>query len=463
MSLTAALGIAKSGLSVTAVRADMVSRNIANAGTEGFSRKSERTVSMENGAVKVGGFERQVDGMLSRLDRSNVSRMGALQTMVDGMKAYTDFLGQPSDKISPAALMGDLKAAFVTLNGAVSEGSAQVATVTAARNLTSNLRSLSATLTSIGNEVEMNIRYEVADLNNFLSGIAKLNRQMLAESAGTSRMVEYKDHMDRLLQSVAGVLDLQTTTDANGIVSVLTGGGVELVTGPDIHDVAFDAATGRLTAGDVDMTPGMNNRSFSEGSLAGLFSLRNDTIPGWSSELDTLAAALVDGFETVPLDAGLGLFTDDGGPYDPVAIDGLASRIAINSAADPDQGGDPRLLQNGGNPALPAGNTSVADAMLALFNTPTGIVGRDFGESAGLTDMATNIVASQQKLRADTEANSRSASTAAATISASRENLQGVDVDDELQKLLLVEQSYAANAKVLTAVSGMLDSLINVV
>ena len=41
-----------------------------------------------------------------------------------------------------------------------------------------------------------------------------------------------------------------------------------------------------------------------------------------------------------------------------------------------------------------------------------------------------------------------------------RRNSEGVNIDDEMQQLLLIEQSYAANSRVLTAVSEMIDTLI---
>jgi flagellar hook-associated protein 1 FlgK len=38
----------------------------------------------------------------------------------------------------------------------------------------------------------------------------------------------------------------------------------------------------------------------------------------------------------------------------------------------------------------------------------------------------------------------------------------GVDTDQEMQKLLLIEQSYAANAKIIQAIDEMLQSLIRI-
>lgn len=39
---------------------------------------------------------------------------------------------------------------------------------------------------------------------------------------------------------------------------------------------------------------------------------------------------------------------------------------------------------------------------------------------------------------------------------------QGINTDQELQKLLLIEQAYAANARVVTTASEMIDTLLSI-
>lgn len=461
MSLTSALGAAKAGLGTESTRANLIARNISNADTKGYSRKSADVVTLSGGGSTVVSIERQVDSMLNKLDRTSQSKLAMQQTMADGMRAYTDHLGQPNDESSPAAAMARLKGAFVALSMGVSDLSAQIATVTAARELAGGLQTLSHVVSDVSDEVEMNIRYDVSELNTSLYDIAKLNGKLLSEPPGTEARTDLEDQMDILLDKVSGIIDVQIVTSNRGVVSVLTSGGVELVSDRDVNDVVYDSVTGKLSAGDQQMTPGTGDRSFSSGSLSGLFQLKNNVLPEWQGQLDTMAAALVEGFERVaPINGGAGLFTDAGGAFDPAAIDGLAGRIAINAAVDPDIGGDPRLLQSGGDATRPAGDSTLIDAMVRLFEQPTEITGRAFGESPGLIKMASGIVAAQQKDRSLAETAVATTTSTANTINASRENLRGVSVDDELQKLLVIEQSYAANSKVLTSVMAMVDSLL---
>lgn len=465
MGLSAALGAARSGLTVTATQADLLSRNISNAQTKGYTRKSAELITTPTGGVKVSAVERHVSDRLDRLDRGNASRLSAEQTIAEGMRDYTNYLGQPNDMTSPTARLGALNDAMITLSTAVGDRSAQLSVVTAAREMAGNLRSLSGTLSTIGSEVEMNLRYDVADLNTTLDRIAKLNKLITAEPDGTVAMAQYQDDMGNLLQTASEFMDIQTVKDRNGMVSVLTSGGTELVTGATVRDLTYDPVAGTLTAGGIDITPGGGSRAFNGGSLAGLFTLRNETLPEWSAQLDTMAAALVEGFSReAPLGSGLaGLFTDGADAYDPAAIAGLARRIAVNPEVDPEAGGNPALLQAGTDPARPAGDGAVIDAMVRLFSQETQITGRDFGTGSSLVKMTAAIVGAQQSARSDAERTVAATRTAAATISSTRENLQGVSIDDELQNLLAVERNYAANAKVLTAVDEMLATLLQAV
>ena len=45
-------------------------------------------------------------------------------------------------------------------------------------------------------------------------------------------------------------------------------------------------------------------------------------------------------------------------------------------------------------------------------------------------------------------------------IEAARASVQGVNIDEELQQLMLIEQSYAANATVMKTLGEMMDTLL---
>jgi len=141
---------------------------------------------------------------------------------------------------------------------------------------------------------------------------------------------------------------------------------------------------------------------------------------------------------------------------------GLAARISLNSAVDPDAGGALWRIRDGVGATAPglAGDTALISAMQTALNDarPT-LSGQYAGGSrsvSGLTGQVLSGVASK-RISFEVEAGF---SAARATALKGLELEGGVDTDRELQNLLLVERAYAANAKVIKSVDDMIQLLL---
>ena len=467
MSLTTALSVATTGLRANGVQSDLVARNIANASTEGYTRK-EASLITRNGGVFVESISRDVDSLLDRLDRSNISAVARAETLASGLKSYTDMLGQPDDATSPSAGLSQLYSSFITLTGTAYSGAAQLGVLDSAQRVAGQISSLSVTVNELGREVDLNIRYDVSDMNERLVRIGQINARLLQAGGNGVEGAELQDELGRLLDDIAGYMDIQVDSYADGAVNVYTSGGTELVRGRNVATIAYDSNAMTLMAGDLEITPGKAGaRGFSTGSLAGLFELATTSIPQISNELNEMASLMIERFTAADptLSAGeFGLFADAAVLAGGAGGAGVAGRLIVNPKLLPAEGGDPSLLVKGLGTAttLPEGSiTLVQNMMKAVDERPASAT--LLGDNLSLQDFANSLVANQQQQRVAAERSSEATRVAAATISASRQNLQGVNVDDELQKLLVIEQSFAANAKVLTSVQLMLDSLMDAV
>jgi len=147
---------------------------------------------------------------------------------------------------------------------------------------------------------------------------------------------------------------------------------------------------------------------FSGGALEASFNLRDQVLVDAQESIDLMAADLISRFEDPSTDptltAGMaGLLTDSGAPYTAADLVGLSSRLSVNTAIDPDAGGSLSRLRDG------------IGAISARWDTLNASVLAD-----------------------------------------------GVDTDYEMQMLLQIEQSYAANAKLIQAADRMLQSLMEI-
>jgi flagellar hook-associated protein 1 FlgK len=160
------------------------------------------------------------------------------------------------------------------------------------------------------------------------------------------------------------------------------------------------------------------------------------------------------------LDAGgEGLFVEDAS----IPSASLAGRISLNAAVDPTQGGEAWRLRAGLSAATPGDEgfgdylQGLADAMSAN-RAATGWVTQNASSSAAImASEITSFFAGRAARSDDAQAFLTARQTALAD---SEANAIGVDTDNELQSLILVEQAYAANARVLSVIDGLLNLLL---
>lgn len=473
MSLNSALDVARSGLQANQLWSDVTARNIANANTDGYVRKD---VSFSTHAPATGGgtivteVKREVDASLDRMYRTETGKMAKQKQIYEGVQAYTAILGQPGDDQSPVAKLTALQTSFDTLANAPGSAAAQRGVLDAARQIAGSLNEASNMLGQVGQEVTTEIKYNVTDVNKALYTLAGLNKQLLGAAVNSIPGADLRDQVDQQIKTIAGIMDVQVRTDASGAVSLYTSGGTPLLDGNRVSDIRYDASSGKLFAGQTEVTPGGSGvRGFDGGSLAGLFALKDQILPTFQAQLDTMAAGLVQGFEgaDASLSAGqAGLFTDAGAAYDPAKLTGLAGRIAVNASVDPAQGGTLGRIRDGVGATTPgaASDSTQIQAFQQVFTAPVPVgAATDLPAGMTLSAYAANMVSYQQVTGTTAQSRYTSIATSAQTIDASRQSIQGVNIDDEMQKLIVIQHSYAANSKMMTTIAQMMDDLIKAV
>ena len=186
-------------------------------------------------------------------------------------------------------------------------------------------------------------------------------------------------------------------------------------------------------------------------------------------EFVAVARDLVERFETAMLDPTVpagnpGLFTDSGAAFDITKEVGLAGRLGLNAIADPDQGGQSWRLRDGLGATVP-GNPGEARQIQAFTQALTER--RSPGSpvfGTGQQSLAGMGIGLMSRAAQNANEAERSLSFAAASMTELTrvELAQGVDTDAELQTLMLVEQAYAANARMIEVADEMLQALLRI-
>lgn len=470
MSISSAILTARSGLVATEKWAQTTSENIANAGREGYVRRGVSLSARAGGTVEITGISRDVDASLDRMHRGEVSRIARQETLATSLEAHAAHLGEPGDASSLSGRLTDLQGAFDLLYNDPGNEAAQRGVLDAAEALSGELNGASESLDRVRHDNERGIAADVATVNDALERLSDLNGQIALEGGATARRAALQDEVAQELDALSEIADLRISLDVTGRTNVHFSGGAALLEGTTVQTLTYDAATGRLDAGGVDVTPGTQGaRGFSEGRLAARFDLKTQVLPRMGMQLDEFARVLVEGFEQADASLGAGqagLFTDAGAAFDGGGVAELAARITVNDLARPEAGGQLSRLRDGMGATGPGvdGDPSQIGAFAAVLDQPqTFDAGAGLGAEVAVSDYVTNLIADQQLVRTTALDRRDTIAAGAEAIEAARMNLQGVNVDDELQQLMMIEQSYAANAQMMTALGRMLDTLIEAV
>jgi len=482
MSLNIALGNALSGLTVSSRMAEVISANVANAQTDGYGRRilevSAMTLGGRGAGVRIDGITRVGDVQLLSDRRGAEAGLAARTRQFESLKAVEAGWGAGIDGGSVEARIAALEDALVAAGADPGSEIRLSMVVTRLNELTGTLRAGSDSIRVERQRADAGIATEVETLNRSLAQVEALNGRIGQARVAGEDALALIDERQRVIDRISAIVPVREVARDNGVVALYSTTGITLLDGraaqigftptPTIvADMSFaGGALSGLTLNGQPM-PGTGGAGrLTGGTLAASFALRDDVLPAQQAALDAVARDLIERFADPGTDPTLapgdaGLLTDGGAAFDPLDSVGLAGRIAVNAAVDPAQGGALFRLRDGVNAGLPGpvGASGQIDAWLDALADQRPLASGGTSRSAAGHAAAASAGLGSARLVAEEEVGFAAAQYEAYR---SRELAMGVDTDAEMQRLLLVEQAYAANARVIETVDNMLRQLMEI-
>jgi flagellar hook-associated protein 1 FlgK len=286
------------------------------------------------------------------------------------------------------------------------------------------------------------------------------------------------------LSSLSEHLGIRVATGPNNTMSIYTDSGVTLFD-TVARSVTFDATQNYTpaTAGNavyIDGVPvtGANAvMPLQTGKLVGLSTVRDDLATTYQSQLDEVARGLITIFAeadqsavpALPNVTGLFTYTGTAIPAAATVVPGLAGSIKVNALVDPAQGGNARLIRDGGinglayvyNTTGEAGFTGRISQLVNLMTTQSAFdPNAGASTSASIINFAASSTSWLESKRSSASADSDYQTTLLDRSNQALSNVKGVNTDDEMAKMLELERSYSASAKLIATVDQMLQSLL---
>ena len=484
MSISGTLSSAFSGLTAASKAAELVSSNIANATTPGYARRelltTSRTVGSTGQGVQIVGVDRASNLPLLSDRRNAQSASGDAETRAAFFRRLEGTLGTPDQAFS---LNGRTAALDAALTEAIShpESEPRLASVlSTAKALAGQISLASKDIQSARSVANSEISNEVGTLNISLDRVVKLNAQIRKGSGLGQDVAALQDQRQQVVDQIAKIIPLRQIEQKGGAISLYTpNGGVLLDGTPAVFGFAASTTvtpgsvigaglSGLTMNGNLVATSGDESLILG-GTLGANFAVRDELGVTAQAQLDAVARDLIERFSDSAVDptrnsGDPGLFTDAGAAFDPANEIGISQRIMINDAVNPSQGGALWRLRDGLGATTP-GPTGQSALLFDLKQTLTAQrEPASGGFMAGIRSFSTltsDLLSSAATNRLTNEGEASYAKTKADTfISMEAEN--GVDTDHELQSLLQIERSYAANAKVIKTVDDMIQTLLGI-
>lgn len=320
MSLDIARSIAFSGLSSTSVQISVTSSNMSNADTTGYTKKTaNQSSSVTNGVgtgVTVTGITSTVDKLLLKSLVSADSDLGSADTTntyltsLEKLYGSTSSTSSSSTGTSLANGIASLESALSSLASTPSSASLQSNVVSALDDVTSQLRETSSGIQKLRSNADQDISSSINSVNTDLQNIADLNAEIKQTAAAGQSTADLEDQRNTALQDVASKMNVSYYTASNGDLQVYTTTGQALVDS-SAHKISYTSAAN--VSSSTTYTAGSSSSGFSAitvngvditsqisgGSIGGLITLRDKTLPAAQSQLDQLATQLASAVNTV--------------------------------------------------------------------------------------------------------------------------------------------------------------------
>lgn len=302
MSLGLALNTALTGIQVVQSALQVTANNIANANTEGFTRKSVAPISLlvagQGSGVSISNITRQVNQSLIRDMRSQLASIGALRIDDAFYTRMQDLFGSLASGTSLTASIADLASAFEALAAFPEDNSLRQQVVGEALALTRQFNNTARDIQVMRTDADQGITDSIAVINTQLTQIAELNMQISRDLAAGQPTANLEDKRDTAITKLAEYVDIGTFTKSSGEVVVmlktgrvlLDGGAPSLVHTPaaalDVS-VTYPGSIGPISLNGVDITSELTGAG-----IGAQIKMRDTTLPNQAAELNTLAGGI---------------------------------------------------------------------------------------------------------------------------------------------------------------------------
>lgn len=445
---------------------EVVSHNVANVNTPGYSRQEpvfraegpytvpEATRSTQAGQVGIGVRVTEI----RRLNESFVNRSIWLQNQAVGkwavMRESLDhieaIMPEPSDGGHSKAL-DEFWGAWRDLSSDPESMALRSAVLEQGDRLANVIRTYSEQIATYRQDLNTQITSYVQDINDIVQEIAQLNAQIVEVRAVGDQPNDLLDERDFLVGRLSELCSITYAEDAEGSATILMGGHY-LVMRDEAAVLEAVPSVGDPMLLDVEWVDRSVAVAPGGGKLGGILEARDEAISGVLASLDEIAVALINEVNAVHR-TGYGRDGSTG-------LDFFAGTTAATIRLSDDVADPVKLATAAADPLDPSSPTGPGDGTIALKIAQVAERAVLGGGTLTISDQYRNMIGSIGLQAAHAELNEEASKEMVAHLRTRRDQVSGVSLDEEAANMIRYQRAYQAAAKMITVVDQMIETLL---
>ncbi len=453
------LEIGKRALMGHQVSLQTVGHNIANVDTPGYSRQVVRISSSApeitvNGAVGTGVSVDDIyqvrDLFLGQQFRQAQKDLGQWMYKDKSLKQIESIFSEPADN-SLNATLDQFWNDWSALSNDSENSGYRSSVLASATQFINSLKQLATGLEDQQRSTDRDLSAMTSDVNQKTTEIASLNQDIKRIELGGSTANDLRDMRDRIIDELSTLVDVNVNQKSDGTATVYMG-SMLLVDGNSSFDIGVSAERdGEKITHRLVWQGSEHQLTNKNGQIFGLVQTRDEIIPRYLSELNTLARTVVEQVNAIH-SAGYGLdgttgvnffdadYTDAADLRINNAILLDHNRIAASTSSNPDDranGEAAALLSALRDGMVMSSNTSTINQYYQSLVGGLGVEAKESSAFSGNFALISNQVDNQ------------------------RQSVQGVSLDEEMANLVKSQHAFDAASRVITVMDEALDTVIS--
>jgi len=435
---------AKKGINSSRIGMEVVSHNVSNVNTPGYTRQRVEMSSsdvlsskqgMINAGVKVVGIKQIRDEFIEGEIRRVSNLIGSYSVEREILGRIESLLNEPSD-VGLGQLLQNFFNAFDDLAKNPEDRAVRVTVVQTGKALAGRFNDIFQSLLGMKKDLLSEIEAKVKNLNEIISELRKLNQSAINLHNSGAETNDVRDKINQKLKELSKLADVVVSFEESGAVKVSIG-GVTVVDRDYSTNLELKFVDGQAKIFSTNSTEVRLN----SGEVFALQNSFNELIPSVIQKFDQLALNLINGVNGLHR-SGYGLDGTTG--IDFFSGTGAGS-IRINKVILED------LNKISASMDGDAGNNGIALGIASLRNDD---------KIQGLYNSIVSDIGLRSKISSDNESLQQMILN---QIESQRDAISGVSIDEEMLNMIKFQKMFEASARLVQTVNEMIDAVLSMV